>query len=143
MLVIATLILLPREVTIIPTFLLFKQLGWLDTLLPLIVPSFFGGGAFYIFLLRQFFLTIPRDARRGGQDRRRRLVPDPLDRILLPLCAAGAGDGRDLLVPAPLERLPRAADLPEHAGAVHRRRSACATSRRSPTEARRADASTC
>jgi multiple sugar transport system permease protein len=53
--------LLPWEVTIVPRFLLFKQLGWLDTLNPLIIPSVLGGGAFYIFLLRQFFLTIPRD----------------------------------------------------------------------------------
>jgi multiple sugar transport system permease protein len=60
LLVIST-VLLPREVVIIPTFLLFKALGWLDTLLPLIVPSFFGGGAFFIFLLRQFFLTLPRE----------------------------------------------------------------------------------
>lgn len=59
-LVLATLIV-PWEVTIVPSFLLFKQLGWLDTLLPLWVPSWFGGGAFYIFLLRQFFLTIPRE----------------------------------------------------------------------------------
>lgn len=59
-LVLATL-LLPREVTWIPLFLLYKKLGWLDTLKPLIVPSFFGGGAFFIFLLRQFFLTLPRD----------------------------------------------------------------------------------
>jgi ABC-type glycerol-3-phosphate transport system permease component len=54
----ATLIL-PPEVTIIPLFLTFKQIGWLDTLKPLIVPSFFGGGAFAIFLLRQFILTLP------------------------------------------------------------------------------------
>jgi ABC-type glycerol-3-phosphate transport system permease component len=53
--------MLPVEVTIIPTYLLFNLIGWLDTLLPLIVPSWFGGGAFYIFLLRQFFMTIPRD----------------------------------------------------------------------------------
>jgi ABC-type glycerol-3-phosphate transport system permease component len=53
--------LLPWEVTIVPRFLLFKQLGWLDTLNPLIVPSILGGGAFYIFLLRQFLMTIPRD----------------------------------------------------------------------------------
>jgi ABC-type glycerol-3-phosphate transport system permease component len=59
-LVLATM-MLPWHVTIVPTFLLFRELGWLNTLLPLIVPSFFGGGAFYIFLLRQFFLTIPRD----------------------------------------------------------------------------------
>src|SRR5262249_50351458 len=47
------------EVTIIPLFITFKQIGWLDTLKPLIVPSFFGGGAFAIFLLRQFILTLP------------------------------------------------------------------------------------
>jgi multiple sugar transport system permease protein len=45
----------------VPTFLLFRYLKWINTFLPLIVPSFFGGGAFYIFLLRQFFTTIPRD----------------------------------------------------------------------------------
>lgn len=60
MLVLATM-MLPWHVTIVPTFLLFSQLGWINTLLPLIVPSFFGGGAFYIFLLRQFFLGLPKD----------------------------------------------------------------------------------
>lgn len=59
LLTLATLIM-PREVTLIPTFLLFRYLGWIDTLLPLIVPSFLGG-AFYIFLLRQFFLGLPRE----------------------------------------------------------------------------------
>jgi multiple sugar transport system permease protein len=60
MLVLSTL-MMPWEVTIVPSFLLFKWLGWLDTLTPLIVPSWFGGGPFFIFLMRQFFLTIPRD----------------------------------------------------------------------------------
>ena len=54
---IATLFL-PSQVTIIPLFLLFRQLGWIDTLLPLIVPSWFGH-AFFIFLMRQFITTIP------------------------------------------------------------------------------------
>jgi multiple sugar transport system permease protein len=54
-------LMLPNQVTIIPTFLLFKYLGFLDTLKPLIVPSYFGGGAFAIFLFRQFFLTIPTE----------------------------------------------------------------------------------
>jgi ABC-type glycerol-3-phosphate transport system permease component len=53
--------MLPAYVTIIPSFLMFRYVGWLDSLLPLIVPSFFGGGAFNIFLLRQFFMTIPVD----------------------------------------------------------------------------------
>ncbi len=65
-LVIGTLIL-PVEVTIIPTFLMFKYLGWLDTWYPLIVPSYFGGGAFSIFLLRQFFLTLPRDMDEAAE----------------------------------------------------------------------------
>ncbi|MFA4838801.1 MAG: carbohydrate ABC transporter permease [Candidatus Neomarinimicrobiota bacterium] len=53
--------MLPMQVTMIPVFVLFKQFGWLNTFKPLIVPAFFGGGAFNIFLLRQFFLTIPKD----------------------------------------------------------------------------------
>ncbi len=58
--VLATM-MLPSQVTLIPLFILFKQLGWLDTFLPLIVPAILGGAPFYIFLLRQFFLSIPRD----------------------------------------------------------------------------------
>jgi len=57
-LVISTL-MLPSVVTLIPTFILFRYLHWIDTFLPLIVPYWFGGGAFNIFLLRQFFMTIP------------------------------------------------------------------------------------
>lgn len=53
--------MLPAEVMLIPSYLLFKYLGWLNTLRPLWVPGWFGGGAFYIFLLRQFILGIPRD----------------------------------------------------------------------------------
>ncbi len=52
--------MLPPHVTLIPQFILFKQLGWIDTFLPLIVPQFFGG-PYLTFLARQFFLTIPRD----------------------------------------------------------------------------------
>ncbi len=57
--VILATIMVPYTVTLIPTFILFKALHWLDTFLPLIVPYWFGGGAFFIFLLRQFFRTIP------------------------------------------------------------------------------------
>jgi ABC-type glycerol-3-phosphate transport system permease component len=53
--------MLPVEVTIIPTYLLFNKLGWIDSLKPLFVPEWFGGSAFYIFLFRQFFLAISRD----------------------------------------------------------------------------------
>ncbi len=54
-------IMLPGEVTLLPSFLLFKELGWVGTYLPLTVPAWLGGGAFNIFLLRQYFLTIPRE----------------------------------------------------------------------------------
>jgi len=52
--------MLPRVVTMVPTFVLFRQLKWIDTYLPLVVPTFFGS-AFHIFLLRQFFRTLPPD----------------------------------------------------------------------------------
>jgi ABC-type glycerol-3-phosphate transport system permease component len=58
-LLLATLAL-PEEVLLIPVFLLFKNLGWLNTILPLVVPAFFGN-AFYIFLFRQFFRGIPNE----------------------------------------------------------------------------------
>ena len=56
--VLATM-MIPFSVTMIPTFLLFKLFGWVNTFAPLIVPSFFGGAPFYIFLMRQFLMTIP------------------------------------------------------------------------------------
>jgi multiple sugar transport system permease protein len=46
-------------VLLVSQFLIFKELGWYGSYLPLLVPSFLGGGAFNIFLLRQFFLTLP------------------------------------------------------------------------------------
>jgi len=52
--------MLPHEVTLIPQYLIFHKLKWIDTLKPLVVPPWFGS-AFDIFLLRQFFLTIPRE----------------------------------------------------------------------------------
>lgn len=58
LLVLSTM-LLPGEVTIIPQFVLFQHLGWVDTFLPLIVPRFLAVDAFYVFLMRQFIMTIP------------------------------------------------------------------------------------
>ncbi|MCU0490224.1 MAG: carbohydrate ABC transporter permease [Chloroflexaceae bacterium] len=58
--VVLSTIMIPFQVLLIPRFVLFRELNWLDTLLPLIVPSFFGG-AFTIFLLRQYMLTIPNE----------------------------------------------------------------------------------
>ncbi len=77
--------MLPIEVTLIPTYLLFRELRWLDTLRPLIVPAYFGGGAFNIFLMRQFLLTIPRELDEAA-------IVDGANswtifwRLLVPLC---------------------------------------------------------
>jgi multiple sugar transport system permease protein len=59
-LVLATM-MVPFVVLMVPQFVIFSRLHWLDTYLPLTVPYFFGGGAFNIFLLRQFFRTIPEE----------------------------------------------------------------------------------
>jgi len=54
--------MLPIQVILIPTYIMYAKIGWLGTRLPLVVPAFFGGGAaFYIFLLRQFFKGIPKE----------------------------------------------------------------------------------
>jgi ABC-type glycerol-3-phosphate transport system permease component len=52
--------MVPSQVTLIPTFILFRAIGWVNTLYPLTVPAFFGS-AFGMFLLRQFFLSLPRE----------------------------------------------------------------------------------
>ena len=57
--------MLPGQVTMIPLYMLFARLGWVDTYLPLMVPALFGS-PFYIFLLRQFFLTVPRDSEEAA-----------------------------------------------------------------------------
>ncbi len=79
---IATL-MLPFVVTMIPIYIMFSKIGWVNTLLPLIVPAFFGE-AFFIFLLRQFFRTIPVEledaARIDGAGRIRILF-----QIMVPL----------------------------------------------------------
>lgn len=64
-LTIATL-MLPFQVTLIPLFLVFKNLGWVGDFRPLIIPHFFGS-ALYIFLLRQFFMTIPMELSEAAR----------------------------------------------------------------------------
>ena len=53
--------MLPGQVTQIPVFMIWRELRAIDTYYPLIIPAFFGGGAFNIFLMRQFFLSIPKE----------------------------------------------------------------------------------
>lgn len=60
-LIMLSTMMLPSQVTMIPVFMLWRELRLIDTFAPLIAPAFFGGGAFTIFLLRQFFLTLPRE----------------------------------------------------------------------------------
>jgi ABC-type glycerol-3-phosphate transport system permease component len=82
--VLLSTLVMPREVLLIPNFLLFRYLGLFNTLTPLWMPAYFGG-AFYTFLLRQFFLTLPADldeaAKIDGAN-----SWTILWRILVPLC---------------------------------------------------------
>ncbi|MHB9035527.1 MAG: carbohydrate ABC transporter permease [Armatimonadota bacterium] len=64
--IILSTMMLPAQVTMIPVFAIFVKLGWIDTFLPLIVPSFLGN-AFFIFLLRQFFLGIPKELSEAAR----------------------------------------------------------------------------
>lgn len=58
--VLLSTMMLPAMVTEIPRFILFRHFGWIDTILPLVVPAYFGA-PFFIFLLRQFFKSVPKD----------------------------------------------------------------------------------
>jgi multiple sugar transport system permease protein len=53
--------MLPPQVTIVPLFVIFRNLHWINTYFPLVVPAYLTGWPFFIFLMRQFFLTIPHD----------------------------------------------------------------------------------
>lgn len=77
--------MLPGAVTMIPRFIIFKSFGMLNTFWPLILPYWLGGGAFHVFLLRQFFLTIPielEDAARIDGASTFRIFAQ----IMIPLC---------------------------------------------------------
>jgi len=79
--------MLPAQVTLIPQFVLFHKIGWINTLKPLWVPAWFGGGAFAIFLMRQFMMTLPKDLDESA-------IIDGANMfrifwsIILPLCTA-------------------------------------------------------
>ena len=59
--IVLSTMMLPGVVLMIPTFVIFSRIGWVNTYRPLTIPLFFGGGAFNIFLLRQFFLSLPAE----------------------------------------------------------------------------------
>jgi multiple sugar transport system permease protein len=58
--IVMSTMILPTAITLIPTYIIFQRLGWVGTWLPLIVPAFFAN-AYNIFLLRQFFMSIPQE----------------------------------------------------------------------------------
>lgn len=58
--------MLPSTVTLVPTYIVFNKIGWLNTFLPLIVPAFFGS-AFFIFMFRQFYLSIPKEVEEAAR----------------------------------------------------------------------------
>ena len=59
--------MLPSQVTVVPQYILFNKLGLVDSYVPLILPHFFGGGAFFIFLIVQFIRGIPRELDEAAQ----------------------------------------------------------------------------
>ena len=118
-LLLATMIgtlLIPFQLTLIPTFIIMQQLGLIDTLGALIVPSLVM--PFGVFLLRQFFLALPREIEEAawidGCSRRAILWT-----IVLPLARPGARDARRDHVPADLERRVVAGDRDLQRGAQH------------------------
>jgi ABC-type glycerol-3-phosphate transport system permease component len=88
-LIVLSTMMLPAQVTMIPLFILFSKLGWVNTYKPLIVPQFFAN-AYFIFLMRQFYSTIPRElddaARIDGCS-----VLGLFFRIMLPLTKPAIG----------------------------------------------------
>jgi ABC-type glycerol-3-phosphate transport system permease component len=60
-LVLLSSMMLPPVVTMVPVYLLFRELHWIDTLLPLFAPAWFSINAFAVFLFRQYFMTLPFD----------------------------------------------------------------------------------
>jgi ABC-type glycerol-3-phosphate transport system permease component len=85
--ILITTLMLPEVITLVPRFIIFRELGWIDTLLPLTVPFWFGTTPWtplYIFLMRQFFKGIPMELEEAalidGASRIRTLI-----QIILPL----------------------------------------------------------
>ncbi len=60
-LILLSTMMLPGVVTMIPGYVMYAKLGWINSYKPFVIPAFFGGGAFSIFLIRQFMLAIPRE----------------------------------------------------------------------------------
>ncbi len=100
-------LMLPGQVTIIPLFKFFTSIGWVNTYYPMIVPAWLGGNVFGIFLLRQFFLTIPRSyieaARIDGASEMtilwRMVVPMSMPVVMTVVVFTFLGSWNDLFSP--------------------------------------------
>jgi multiple sugar transport system permease protein len=98
--------MLPPHITLIPQFVMFKSLGWIDTFLPLIVPTFFGG-PWLTFLVRQYMLTLPRElddaARIDGCSNfgvyRRIIMPLSKPAVLIVIIFVFNGTWNEFLLP--------------------------------------------
>ncbi len=110
-------LMIPNAVVLVPQYVLTQRLGWLSTYQGLIVPEAAVTFAFGVFLLRQFFLTIPGEledaARIDGAEQLAHLLAHRAAAV-----AAGAGGARDLRLPVRLERLPLAAHRRQQGGDV-------------------------
>ena len=111
-------IMLPHHATLIPQYILFHQLGWVNTYLPLIVPRFLAVDAFFVFLIVQFIRGLPRELDDAAAVDGCRTAPDlPADH---PAAGrAGPGHDRDLHLHLDLGRLLLPARLHQRDREVH------------------------
>lgn len=95
--IVLAMLMIPKQITLIPTYILFARLGWVNTYAPLIVPYFLAESSFTIFLLRQFFRGIPREldeaAKIDGANSLRILLQIHLPAIKPALFTAGIMNG--------------------------------------------------
>ena len=112
-------VMLPIHVVLVPQYILFNKLGWVNTFVPLILPKFLATDAFFVFLMVQFIRGIPREldeaARIDGCGHWRIFA-----RVMLPLMGPGPGHHGDLHLHLDLERLLHPADLPDGSERLHR-----------------------
>ena len=116
-LILLATLMLPFAVRLIPVYIVYNKIGWVNTFWPLIAPNYFGS-AFFIFICQQFFLGIPQDlldaAKIDGAQRVPHLYPSHGA-----ACQASHCRHRDLELPKQLERLSRSLDLSARREAAH------------------------
>ena len=105
-------LMLPFHVTVVPQYIIFNSLGWINTFLPLIVPKFFAVDAFFIFLMVQFIRGIPLELEQAANGRRLQPVPD-LHADHPAADDAGPGDDDDLHLHLDVQRLLLSAPVPQ------------------------------